>query len=98
MKCSDPMLLAKREAPTGIQCIFLQKVVKRKNEVRKDDDTDLEKNVTRMQLEEKCHLDARKKPVTLPLLLLLAASRPVTCQQESLLDLNANTFSIFIDC
>ena len=24
MKCSEPMLLAKREAPTGIQCIFLK--------------------------------------------------------------------------
>ena len=24
IKCSEPMLLAKREAPTGIQCIFLE--------------------------------------------------------------------------
>ena len=32
--------------------------------------------------QEKFHLDARKKPVTLPLLLLLAASRPVTCFEK----------------
>ena len=37
MKCSDPMLLAKREAPTGIQCIFLQQVVMLRNDVLKDD-------------------------------------------------------------
>ena len=35
--------------------------------------------------QEKFHLDARKKPVTLPLLLLLAASRPVTFVVRQLL-------------
>ena len=47
MKCSEPMLLAKREAPTGIQCMFLQKIFKLKDEIGKE--TDLEKNVTWMQ-------------------------------------------------
>ena len=96
MKCSEPMLLAKREAPTGIQCMFLQKIFKLKDEIGKE--TDLEINVTWMQIpkkwfQEKCHLDARKKPVTLPLLLLLAASRPVTFT-KFVLNLSAITFPI----
>ena len=67
IKCSEPMLLAKREAPTGIQCIFLE--------------LDFKMNLQYFA-KEGCHLDARKKPATLPRLLLRAASSPVAFQSQ----------------
>ena len=67
IKCSEPMLLAKREAPTGIQCIFLE--------------FDL-KSIFNFFAKEGCYLDARKKPATLPRLLLRAASSPVAFQSQ----------------